>query len=251
MLISLLSDITQHDGIAELHGVIKRKLPPLGGIASDTTVPINQWFLDMDADTINNVLGPKINGIVYFDKIFSDTPLDFFILFSTLSSVVGTPGESCNAAADAFMAALVKQRHSRGQAASIVRLGYTIGVGAPERDGGDIYQELAEQGFMATSEADVHYLFAQSIVSGLPGSTENLDIVTGLQSVWTDDGVQAPWLNNPRFSHVVFPAKRRPAIPSENTTIAPLKLQLSAARTVQEATEALESKLLEKRRSSG
>jgi hypothetical protein len=46
-------------------------------------------------------------------SLTADQPLDFFILFSSVASILGMPGQVNYAAGNAFMDALARSRHAQ------------------------------------------------------------------------------------------------------------------------------------------
>ena len=58
------------------------------------------------------VLAPKIEGTVALSECTADQPLEFFVLFSSTSAIVGLPGQIDYAAGNAFMDAYARQRRA-------------------------------------------------------------------------------------------------------------------------------------------
>ena len=83
----------------------------------------------MDEDQIRSVLGPKALGAYYLHELTLDSTLDFFILFSSATTLFGNPGQGNYVAANACLEALAKNRRAAGLAATCVRWGAIEDVG--------------------------------------------------------------------------------------------------------------------------
>jgi hypothetical protein len=55
--------------------------------------------------------------------------LNFFVLFSFMSGIIGMPGQANYAAATTFMDAFVQYRHSQHLPASVIDVGAVDGIG--------------------------------------------------------------------------------------------------------------------------
>ena len=139
---------------------------------------------------------------ITLDRLFHDTPLDFFILFSSLSSVVGWAGQANYGAANMFMASLARQRRARGLAASCIDIAKLLSVGYIARSAGQYEGIMSKYRFMAISEPEFHAIFAEAIAVGRleRGRDMDVEMITGLG---VDETEEAPWLRDPRFSHFV------------------------------------------------
>ncbi|KAI1180164.1 hypothetical protein F4777DRAFT_599084, partial [Nemania sp. FL0916] len=114
------------------------------------------------------------------DRLFYNSgELDLFILFGSVTSVVGNAGQANYCAANMFMASLCKQRQKRGLAASIIFI-------------------TAEELVVPLSETDLHAAFSEAIVSGRPDSGTDSSLIVGI-----GDGREAPWRNVPRFASLI------------------------------------------------
>jgi amino acid adenylation domain-containing protein len=67
------------------------------------------------------ILGPKVRGTLVLDRVFNDTPLDFFVLCSSLSSIVVPLGQVGHSAANAFLDAFAHYR-------SLIRGRFTVAI---------------------------------------------------------------------------------------------------------------------------
>ncbi|MEK7784379.1 MAG: beta-ketoacyl reductase, partial [Chloroflexota bacterium] len=120
--------------------------PPLCGVIHAAGVLDDGVLRQQDRARFVNVMGPKVNGATALHELTRGLPLDFFVLFSSASSLLGSPGQGNYAAANAFMDALAHERRARGLPALSVNWGAWGEVGMAAALGGRDQRRLAEQG---------------------------------------------------------------------------------------------------------
>ncbi|CAM5236981.1 SDR family NAD(P)-dependent oxidoreductase OS=Streptomyces alboniger OX=132473 GN=CP975_27340 PE=4 SV=1 [Streptomyces alboniger] len=75
------------------------------------------------------VVAGKTAGAVHLDELLADTPLDAFVLFSSIAGVWGSGAQAAYAAANAFLDGLAERRRARGLAVTSVAWGPWAGSG--------------------------------------------------------------------------------------------------------------------------
>jgi acyl carrier protein len=90
-------------------------------------------LLQQDADRFRRVAHPKADGGWHLHVQTGAAPLDFFVLFSSVTSVLGSPGQSNYAAANAFLDALAHRRRAEGLPALSINWGPWSRVGMAAR----------------------------------------------------------------------------------------------------------------------
>ncbi len=86
----------------EIHGVFHT-----AGVAGGGIIPLKT------REMAETVMVPKVEGTQILDGIFQDTPLDFLVLFSSLSALVGGAGQVDYCAANAYLDAFARDRSTR------------------------------------------------------------------------------------------------------------------------------------------
>lgn len=86
-----------------IHGVVHAAGILADGLLAMKTRP------EMDA-----MLAPKVRGALVLDEALGDSPLDFFVAFSSVSAMAALPGQIDYAAANAFLDSWSAQRSARG-----------------------------------------------------------------------------------------------------------------------------------------
>ncbi|KZL71656.1 beta-ketoacyl synthase domain-containing protein [Colletotrichum tofieldiae] len=241
-------NVTNEEDVRRVYRDIKKTMPPVGGVANAAMVMDDCLFSELDVKAFNRVTDPKVAGSMILDRLFYDDNLDFFVLFSSISSVVGNRGQSSYCAANLAETTIAAQRRSRGLAASALALGMVVGVGYVARASttvDSINQNMRLQNGIPLGETDVHNAFFESILRGkeMHGSPE---LITGVRSVRSEDSHLPLWHDNPRFSHLSRLDDSIHDVNSENRTgqsKIPVKDRLQHAATPEEATEAVRDAL--------
>ena len=139
-------DVGVESEVADLLARIRAELPPLGGIAHLAGVLDDALLPQQSLARFETTLRPKAYGAHYLHRLTEDDDLDFFVLFSSASAVLGSPSQANYAAANAMLDGLVAHRRSQGLPATAANFG-------PWGRGG-----------MASSEAAVANLSAQGMM---------------------------------------------------------------------------------------
>ncbi len=87
---------------------------PIRGVIHAAGVLRDQLIATMTHEALIAALQPKIAGAWHLHTALRDTPLDFFVMFSSLAAVFGSVGQANYAAGNAFLDALVQQRRRQG-----------------------------------------------------------------------------------------------------------------------------------------
>ncbi|MBN1489314.1 MAG: SDR family NAD(P)-dependent oxidoreductase, partial [Phycisphaerae bacterium] len=134
------ADVAREADVARVIADIARTLPPLRGVVHAAMVLEDCLLFNLDAERLFKVTAPKINGAWNLHTQTLDLPLDFFMLFSSMSSMFGISGQANYGAANAFLDALAHERRSRGLPALTINWGSVGGVGYVAR-----HKEIVER----------------------------------------------------------------------------------------------------------
>ncbi|KAL7932231.1 6-methylsalicylic acid synthase [Trichoderma chlorosporum] len=108
-------DISVPNSSAALASAIDAlSLPRVTGVVHAAGVLIDQMVQDVDRESFDAVLAPKLNGALALDELFPPGTLDFFTLFSSCGQLLGFPGQASYAAANACLDAVAQRRRARG-----------------------------------------------------------------------------------------------------------------------------------------
>ncbi|SDX41012.1 SDR family NAD(P)-dependent oxidoreductase [Lysobacter enzymogenes] len=127
-----------------------RRHGALHGVLHSAGTTRDAYLVRKSADDFAQVLTPKVAGCCALDAATAALPLDFFVLFSSLSAALGNPGQGDYAAGNGFMDRFARERHAR--AARGERHGLSLSLGWPLwRDGGMRIEDEALRRLRAAS----------------------------------------------------------------------------------------------------
>ncbi|KAL7916739.1 putative PKS-NRPS protein [Trichoderma velutinum] len=228
-------DVADKDALTSVRDQIEEEMPPIAGVVNAAMVLSDRSFGELTAKDFRIVFGPKVDGTKNLDELFYDQPLDFFIMFSSLASIVGNRGQSNYVAANLFMSTIAEQRRRRGLAASVIHIGMVLGVGYVSSTG--IYEStLRQYNYMPIPEQDFLDMFSEAIVVGRLESEHSPDLITGLNRHSLREDVQRPfWHEDLKFCHHTLSEVRQ----TESTTTNNMSLaqRLAQATSSEEAEE--------------
>ncbi|KAF2022657.1 hypothetical protein EK21DRAFT_82777 [Setomelanomma holmii] len=108
-------DISSETAVDELKAALDRlSLPPVLGVVHAAGVAGYGYIKDASAESYADVMAPKIQGTLHLHKLFPPDTLDFFVLFSSIGQIIGTPGQSAYAASNAFLDGMAIHRRAQG-----------------------------------------------------------------------------------------------------------------------------------------
>ncbi len=128
-IIYIQVDITQKQAVVDLVQQIQKDFGSINGIIHGAGVICDNLILKKTKKELQEVLAPKVAGLVNLDQAGKDLKLDFFILFSSLAGSLGNSGQADYAAANAFMDAYARYRNAL--VAVKQRQGQTLSINWP------------------------------------------------------------------------------------------------------------------------
>lgn len=102
---------------------VRSTMPPIRGVVHTAGVVDHDLLLNLTWDRFDSVLRPKVLGAWNLHDLTLETPLDFFVLFSSVASLVPAPGQGPLGAANAFLDRLAHARRGRGLPATSINWG--------------------------------------------------------------------------------------------------------------------------------
>jgi acyl transferase domain-containing protein/NADPH:quinone reductase-like Zn-dependent oxidoreductase/acyl carrier protein/phospholipid N-methyltransferase len=190
---TVAADVGRRSDVARILKQARAELPPLRGVIHSAMVLNDASTASMTARQFSDAMDPKAHGAWNLHVLTRKLPLDFFVLYSSISALVGNPGQANYAAANQFLDALAAYRRADGLPALSVNWG-----------------RIAEVGVVAANP-DLQDFLTQLGLHGLKPVTAMETLGYLLESEWLQVGVaQVDWASvaarlsptSPRYADV-------------------------------------------------
>ncbi|NEO90107.1 MAG: SDR family NAD(P)-dependent oxidoreductase [Moorea sp. SIO3G5] len=148
--ISVLSgDISNQQDTVRIMKQIQGSLPPLKGVIHAAGVLDDGVLQNMSWQQFSKVMAPKVAGTWHLHQLTLDLPLDFFVCFSSMASMLGSPGQGNYAAANGFMDAVAHYRRGMGLPGLSINWGAWASAGMAARLEDDQLDRLHNSGLQS------------------------------------------------------------------------------------------------------
>ncbi len=141
-----IADVTDFVAVDKMLARIDETLPPLGGVIHSVGVLSDGVIENQTWERFEQVMWPKVLGAWHLHQATRDKDLDMFILFSSVTGVVGNAGQANHAAANAFLDQLAAHRRLLGLPGQAIAWGAWSGIGEAEEQRERIERQLASSG---------------------------------------------------------------------------------------------------------
>ena len=141
-----LADVTQPAAVDSMLARIDAEMPPLAGVVHSVGVLSDGALGNQTWERFEQVLWPKVLGAWHLHRATANRDLDLFVLFSSITGVLGNSGQGNHAAANSFLDQLAAYRRSLGLPGQAIAWGAWSGLGEAEEQRERIQEQLAASG---------------------------------------------------------------------------------------------------------
>ncbi|MBD9357362.1 type I polyketide synthase [Methylomonas albis] len=120
---AVAADIADEMQVAGILAQIAKQLPPLRGVLHAAAVLDDAPMSELDPERLARVMKAKALGAWHLHKLTQDHPLEFFMLFSSVSALIGNARQANYVAANTFLDALASHRIASGLPATSINWG--------------------------------------------------------------------------------------------------------------------------------
>ncbi|CAG8125616.1 unnamed protein product [Penicillium salamii] len=232
-------DISDESSVSHVLGELSKCAPPIRGLIQAAMVLKDVHIENMQPDEYYDVISPKYHGTWNLHRNLP-SDLDFFVMLSSISGVIGNATQAAYAAGCAFQDSFAAYRQRLGLAAVSLDLGVISDAGYLAENK-ELAKKMKRQGFQGMNTKTLMGLI-QVAISQPPN--ERTQIITGLGR-WKE-GESLGNFDESIFSHFRHQFGGL-GEPSSQTSSELLKAALNSAKTTDQATgvicEAISQKL--------
>jgi acyl transferase domain-containing protein/acyl carrier protein len=146
-------DVANDAAVGALLEEIRAAMPPLRGVIHSAGILADALIDRLTPASFEQVMAGKVRGALLLDRLCRQDTLDYFVLFSSVASLLGNPGQGNYAAANAMLDALAQSRAAAGVPATSIAWGpwLNIGLAAAQENRG---ARVAAQGLYSITPSE-------------------------------------------------------------------------------------------------
>lgn len=192
-------DVSDESSMTKVVSECSRNLPPIKGVIQSAAVLRDAIYENMTYDQWREATRPKIQGTWNLHTLLPKD-MDFFVMLSSISGVVGNRSQANYAAGNTYQDTLAHYRRNQGLVGTSVDLGLMVGIGLIAERGGNTNLQKSEA--VGINEIEFHSLMKAVIAGKFCGRDIPAQVICGLPSggILQQAGLEPPfYYENPRF----------------------------------------------------
>lgn len=188
-------DVGDEALLATALDAIRADQAPLGGVIHAAVAMDDALLGALDTDRFARALHPKYGGADALDRLTRSDDIGLFLLFSSVTTAFGNPGQGNYVAANAAIEAVATRRHAAGLPGLAVQWG-------PIGDAGYLARESQVSDMLSRQLGSAH-LSAQEALETLPALLAANIPVAGMATIrWASLRRQLPLMESPLFAEM-------------------------------------------------
>ncbi len=206
-------DVSDAEAVHQLIQTIQVELPPLAGVIHAAGTLADGLLVGQSWPQFQKVMAPKVKGSWNLHAATAGLSLDFFVMFSSIASLLGSPGQGNYGAANGFLDGLAQYRRRQGLPAQSINWGPWQGRGMATRHQGAA-QRLEKLGIASFTPAQGVQRLSTLLTYGhdCPSQVAAVQVEWGLLVRNFPQMERPPWLQrvaptapSPSVSHCDWP----------------------------------------------
>ncbi|KAL1970828.1 hypothetical protein VTN77DRAFT_2662 [Rasamsonia byssochlamydoides] len=232
-------DVANKAALSSVIDECRRSFAPIKGCIQGSMVLKDAMFENMTFDDFQTALRPKFQGSWNLHEVLP-TDMDFFLLLSSATGVLGNRSQANYAAGNTYQDALAQYRTSQGLAGTSIDLGRILSVGyvAENKDNVRIISNLSAV-MDSIREDEIHAIIEYHLDPRYPKArSSSYQTVSGLSTAasFRQRGIPVPtYMSYPLFKHLHSELSMATMQGTEEDPLFSVAVQLGAASSMEEA----------------
>ncbi|MGE3710608.1 MAG: SDR family NAD(P)-dependent oxidoreductase [Hyphomicrobiaceae bacterium] len=177
---------------------IRATMPPLAGIVHAAMVLEDGLIANLDRGQLERVLAPKVAGAANLDRLTREDPIEYFVLYSSITSLIGNPGQASYVAANGYLEGLARARRRQGLPGLAIGWGPIADVGIVARNSTLKESLLERRGLASMTARDALDLLGDAL--SVTGCDPALAALTMAPREFKGGAQRLPILRSPSFA---------------------------------------------------
>ncbi|NEP27406.1 SDR family NAD(P)-dependent oxidoreductase, partial [Moorena sp. SIO3I6] len=182
------ADVSDWESMRGVWQRIEESNRPLAGVIHSAGMLSDGVLQNQSWSSFERVMAPKVQGAWHLHQLSLNQSLDFFVLFSSAASLLGSPAQGNHSSANAFLDGLAHYRRAQGLPGLSIHWGAVSEVGEAAERGADV--RVGKHGIGAISPSQV----LESLELLMSGSDVEVGVVPIDWSRWQKKVAQWPFL---------------------------------------------------------
>lgn len=164
------ADVANMEELKPVIAQLREKYGRINGVIHAAGVAGDGFIIRKEQDVLAEVINPKIRGTWILDHLLEADHPDFFIMFSSITSIIGNPGQGDYTAANAYLDAYLAYMQKQGKNAMTVNwsawkeIGMAVNYGVNQDA---IFKAISTQEAMAAFEELIHKGITKAVIGEL------------------------------------------------------------------------------------
>ena len=157
-ILEIQGNVSKKKDVDRAFAEIRTSLPKLRGVVHAAMVMDDAALINLTPSRLQKVLDPKVMGAWHLHQQTKNLDMDFFVLFSSVSSLIGMPGQGSYVVANAFLDGLSHYRRAHNLPSMSINWGYLgeIGVAARSRKIAARFENYGLKSFSPTQAMELY-----------------------------------------------------------------------------------------------
>jgi len=160
------ADVSKEEDLTRVLEEIRTSMPPLRGVMHAAMVLEDGILMHLNSERFKAVMSPKVQGAWNLHRLTAGLPIEHFVLFSSVATLIGNPGQANYTAANTFLDALAHYRRSIGLPGLTVNWGHIADAGYVARNA-KVAQHLNSVGLLGITAAQATQVLEQLLQRGV------------------------------------------------------------------------------------